>query len=280
MIGMNSLGKNGRIGNQLFQYAGLLGIAKNRGFDYCIPDHSRALTFEDSSGRSQYHQLQKCFKLSHLDNRYGYIDGDMVELNQHHFCKELFDECPDNVSLHGHFESYLYFQNVHKELKKDLEFHDDIKEESEKFHKENNLNSPVSIVVRRGDFLLYADCHPVCNSDYYQTCINCFEKDRQYVIISDDIEWCKKQEIFSGNNFYFVDKTPNKIMKAHYDMCVSSLCHDFIISNSTFAWWIAWLSSNMNKKVYMPDPWFGPSYSQFITDGYYPDYSLKIGRKI
>lgn len=27
-IGMNNLGNNGRIGNQLFQYAGLVGIRK------------------------------------------------------------------------------------------------------------------------------------------------------------------------------------------------------------------------------------------------------------
>jgi hypothetical protein len=280
MIGMNSLGKNGRIGNQLFQYAALIGIAKNRGFDFCIPDHSQIKVFEDSSGRSEYHQLQKCFKLSYLNGRYGYIDGDIVELNQHHFCKELFDECPDNVTLHGHFESYKYFENVRQELKKDLEFHENIKEESEKFHKKNNLKNPVAIIIRRGDFLLYPNCHPVCDSQYYEKCMNHFENDRQYVIISDDIEWCKNQNIFSGNNFYFVDKTPNKLMKAHYDMCIGSICDHFIISNSTFAWWISWLGSNQNKQVYMPDPWFGATYNEWITDGYYSTYSIKIGRKI
>ena len=31
MIGMNNLGQKGRLGNQLFQYAALVGIAKNRG---------------------------------------------------------------------------------------------------------------------------------------------------------------------------------------------------------------------------------------------------------
>ena len=37
MIGMNQLGQKGRLGNQMFQYAALVGIAKNRGFDFCIP---------------------------------------------------------------------------------------------------------------------------------------------------------------------------------------------------------------------------------------------------
>lgn len=277
---MNSLGKNGRLGNQLFQYAALVGIAKNRGFEFCIPDHSKVDFFEESNGRSYHHQLQKCFKMSHLNERFGFIDGDIVELNQHHFCQELFDECPDNITLHGHFESFEYFKNVSCELKEDFHFHDEILEKSISFHKKNNLINPVSITVRRGDFLLYPDCHPVCDKEYYENCIDKLGKTRQYVIISDDIEWCKNQEIFSGNNFYFIDHVPSNIMKAHYDMCLSSLCDDFIISNSTFSWWIAWLGKNKDKKVYMPIPWFGSTYSEWITDGYYPEYSIKVQRKI
>jgi hypothetical protein len=283
MIGMNSLGKNGRLGNQMFQYAALVGIAKNRNFDYCIPDHTRynlREEFEDSTGRSKYHQLHKVFKLSNLNGRYGEIDGDIVEVHQHHFCRELFDECPDQVTLYGHFESYHYFQNAVEELKHDFEFLDDLLEESSKFHTQNNLNSPVSICVRRGDFLLFPDCHPVCSEEYYNYCIQSIGKDRQYVIVSDDIEWCKSQEIFKGNNFYFVDNIPSNFLKSSYDMCVSSLCDDFIISNSTFSWWISWLGSNKNKTVYTPDPWFGNQYKDFNTEGYYPEYTVKVKRSI
>ena len=39
MIGFNYLGKMGQLGNQMFQYASLRGIANNRGFDFCIPYH-------------------------------------------------------------------------------------------------------------------------------------------------------------------------------------------------------------------------------------------------
>ena len=44
MIGYNRLGSNGRLGNQMFQYAALRGIAANRGYDFIVPpkdyDHS------------------------------------------------------------------------------------------------------------------------------------------------------------------------------------------------------------------------------------------------
>ena len=37
MIGFNALGYLGRLGNQMFQFAALKGIARNRGFNYCFP---------------------------------------------------------------------------------------------------------------------------------------------------------------------------------------------------------------------------------------------------
>ena len=37
MIGHNHLGKNGRFGNQMFQYAATRGIAAKHNYDWCIP---------------------------------------------------------------------------------------------------------------------------------------------------------------------------------------------------------------------------------------------------
>jgi hypothetical protein len=37
MIGYNHLGRNGRLGNQMFQYASLRGIAAKHGYDWCVP---------------------------------------------------------------------------------------------------------------------------------------------------------------------------------------------------------------------------------------------------
>ncbi len=37
MISFNNLGNLGRLANQMFQYASLKGIARNRGYDFAIP---------------------------------------------------------------------------------------------------------------------------------------------------------------------------------------------------------------------------------------------------
>ena len=43
MLGFNALGRMGRLGNQMFQYAALKGIARNIGADVIIPYHQDAV---------------------------------------------------------------------------------------------------------------------------------------------------------------------------------------------------------------------------------------------
>ena len=278
---MNRLGNKGRLGNQMFQYASLVGIAKHLNYDHCIPNHSNVDFFHQNINGTTVtvnHQLQHLFKLNHLNGRFGIVDGYEIDVHQHEFCEELFNECPDNSTLYGHFESYKYFQNAENEVRSDYTFKDDLLEVSKKFHEDNKLNLPVCITVRRGDFIKFQDHHSPCTEEYYFDCIKTLGVDRQYLIVSDDIEWCKK--IFIGSNYSFVDIEKEEIRKAHLDMCIGSLCSDFIIANSTFSWWIAFLGIGKNKKVFMPDPWFGYLLKDLDPSGYYPPGTNIVKRNI
>lgn len=269
MIGMNDLGKNGRIGNQMFQCAGLFGIAKHRGFDYCIPDHSG---YKDYGGY-HCHELQGYFKMENFEGRYGYVDGDIVQLEQYHFCENLFNECPDNCTLVGYFESEKYFKHVENDIRKNYQFNDFIIEKCFTYGESYLKDNPVGLVVRRGDFILYQNRHRLCDIEYYKTALDYF-KNRTILVFSDDIDWCKRQEIFINKNIFFID-TSMGIYKGHFDLCLLSMCSDFVIANSTFAWWGSWLSSNKDKKVISPQKWFGPELEHLITkDLYLPDWIL------
>lgn len=104
---------------------------------------------------------------------------------------------------------------------------------------------------------------------YYNKAIDFLGRDKKYLIISDDIDWCKRN--FKGANFYFVDDEDPII-----DLYIQTLCDNNIISNSTFSWWGAWLNPNKDKVVVCPDPWFGKSYSNYSTQDLIPEEWVQI----
>ena len=56
-----------------------------------------------------------------------------------------------------------------------------------------------------------------------------------------------------------------------YDLCLMSMCSDFIIANSSFSWWGAWLIDNPEKKVIAPKKWFGKQYDHYHMDDLIPE---------
>jgi len=39
-------------------------------------------------------------------------------------------------------------------------------------------------------------------------------------------------------------------------MLLLSGCTHFVLSNSTFGWWAAWLSGAPGKNIIVPEPWY------------------------
>ena len=116
MIGFNHLGNLGRLGNQMFEFAALRGIASKHGYGICIPAASH-------KGIENY-SLHQCFKLEHIP--VGFIEGENYAVESHfHFDENLFDNCSDEVSLYGFFQSEKYFQHISDELRNDFVFHDE-----------------------------------------------------------------------------------------------------------------------------------------------------------
>ena len=89
-IGFNHLGKLGRLGNQMFQYAALRGIAAQRGFDFQIPTSN----FQDEWND---HQLFEAFKLKNL-TKIDFCKGPNVHEAHFHFDKNLFILCLMNTT--------------------------------------------------------------------------------------------------------------------------------------------------------------------------------------
>ena len=81
MLGFNSLGRQGRLCNQMFQYAAVKGISKKIGTDFCIPNHTEAVN--DGIGNMLRTELFDSFD---LECNVGLLNnGHAPIVNERHF---------------------------------------------------------------------------------------------------------------------------------------------------------------------------------------------------
>ena len=284
MLAFNHLGNLGRLGNQMFEYAALRGIAAVHGYDWCIPPYN-AQSIENYS-------LHYCFKMEDVDpNHLGMLGTGAFHQERHfHYDDHLVNGCPDNVSLHGFFQSEKYFKNVEDVIRKEYTFHDEHLEPCLAIMDEYKDQEPIMLHVRRGDPNLtdprgfkwaYTQCssqHPPQTVDYYERALAEFDDNQPVFVFSDSVDWVKEQEFFSGDRFLIsepVDKYADGSFTPYADLCLMSLCSHAIIANSSMSWWGAWLQANSNKKVIAPKNWFGPAYAdKDTTDLYCPDWII------
>ena len=277
-LGFNHLGNLGRLGNQMFEFATLRGIAAYHGYKICIPP-------EDHEGIENY-SLHKCFKLDHIPT--GFAPEKYVQEPHFHFSEKLFYNCPDNVSLYGFFQTEKYFVDIANTIRKDYTFHDDIMKPCKEFIDQFDGSEPIMLHVRRGDANLtdprgfkwsYTQCshqHPPQTIEYYDRALSHFDEDQPVIVFSDSPEWVKEQDFFEDDRF-MISEPQEKYDDGSYtpytDLCLMSLCSHAIIANSSMSWWGAWLQSNPNKKVVAPANWYGPAYAdKDLSDLYCKDW--------
>lgn len=103
----------------------------------------------------------------------------------------------------------------------------------------------VSVHVRRGDYVnndFYVD---LFKDGYYERAMAEFPGEK-FMVFSDDIEWCKKQDIFKDCEFSD-EKDEVK------DMNKMIACKAHIICNSSYSWWAAYISG---KRTIAPKKWY------------------------
>ena len=257
-VAFNHLGKLGQLGNQMFQYAAAKGVASKLDVPFMIPNHRQV--FDDGIGNRYTILLFDAFKLTSASLLGTLRTENYVQENGFTFNKDLFKiDKTENCSLYGFFQTEKYFKHIEKQIRKDFTFKDEIKDECDDLIKQ--FTNPIALHIRRGDFIWNNKNHPPLGLDYYESALKLFDSDREVIIFSDDTEWCKDQELFADDRFAVAEGGDQ-----FYDMCLMSLCDDFIIANSTFSWWGAWLGNR--GKVVAPKQWFGEALDHDTKDLY------------
>lgn len=164
-----------------------------------------------------------------------------------------------NLQLNGYWQTPKYFNDFERIIRLDFQFKDKVEDSDNKSIREmynliKNTNS-VMINVRRADYL-NSNFHGVMGNDFIMNGVEIIKskvENPHFFIFSDDIEWCK--ENIKLDNMTLVDHN-YKGHKFGYYLQLMSTCKHFIIPNSTFAWWGAWLNNNPDKIVIAPKQWF------------------------
>lgn len=273
MLCFPKIGDYGYLGNAMFQYAALLGIADKHGFT-CKYD------FEKVGSMTTLHNVFNLTKAEHMNvtEQIHSIRGIWKEPN-FHFCTETFpmedgseqeeniNRLKDNRGLFGYFQSEKYFKHIESDIRSEFKFSDEVEEECSSKMKQiremTNGNTLLSVHIRLGDYkMLEHVFHPLVKTTYYQDALNALglngeqiigeKKDTTLVVFSNEIELCK--QLFPAPGCVFIEGgSPEQ------DMCLMSKCDNHIIANSSFSWWGAWLNESKDKKVIAPKNWFIPN---------------------
>jgi hypothetical protein len=255
MISFNNLSNLGRLGNQMFQYAALKGIAKNRGLDFCIPPPELSGKIDENVRNSDCN-IYRIFNLS--PSAIQITQNEQWRERTFNFDQDLFDNCPNNVDLVGYFQNERYFKNIENEIRREFSFSTETLELCQDFIKNQEY---ISLHIRHGDYIRNPN-HPIQPIEYYQRSLEFFDPNLKVIIFSDDFSWCKNQSFFDKTRFLISENNPTEI-----DLCLQSMCSYHIISNSSFSWWGSYLAKS--KGTIAPKLWFSGSLVNNDTSGLY-----------
>jgi hypothetical protein len=237
MITFSKLGKHGNLGNQLFQIASLIGIGKTFNHDVVIPEWQYKNYFE---------------ALPPTQN----IQSKLVEEKTFNYNLQQFNELSNNgnYDLLGWLQSEKYWKDATIFRLKDCE----------------KLETPtIGISVRRGDYVDNPN-YTLLQINYYLNALLRFNlSEFNILVFSDDIQYCKIH--FSClNNVQFAQGN------AIEQLTLISKCHSFIIANSTFSWWGAYLGQGTTIR---PNCLFdGDLLANDISD-FYPETWISQGHE-
>jgi Glycosyl transferase family 11 len=233
-----SLGVNGRLGNQLFQIAGTLGVAHAE----------RAKAHFPSWAYESYFLVPQDF--------FGDVPIDATDLGRDYL---------QDISLFANFET-----TVHEYLSFSEHAHRNAAETLPQFAESGGVHR-TAIHIRRGDYLKTGNFFPTCPIHYFESCMDEVRQkfpDTQFLVFTDDPEWSHGH--FDGlENIHIVsEQVANTVEREMSEFVVMTSCDSFIISNSTFSWWAAFLSQS--DHVFVPSRWYNEELSHLDATKFLP----------
>jgi hypothetical protein len=261
-----------RLGNKLFFYSFLIGVAKKYNKKIVLPEYFlwKYLKYPPLISNNIGD-----VKFTLPDDEYNSkIIDDFFKINNNNF-----------IDVRPTSQTERVFENNKNDVYELLTFKDEI---IEKIKEKNNhlFDKPtIGISIRLGSDMTNNSCFYKIPNDWYINSLNKYFSDWRenynVVIFSDNINLSK--EIFKDYDFKYADHNDSHNFIFGVDnsesginhLILGSLMNNFIISQSTFSWWQAWLvknnPNNVNGKIIHSGRNFDGEFLRlFKNKDYYP----------
>lgn len=263
----------GGLGNQLFTYATAYALAK-RNKTQLVLDEQIYQTFY-SLRNCQLHEfnieaqsvlIKRSIGHNKITNKVYNAYHDLLLRKKYHVhlveeikqfeCQEFDINSNENYYLKGYWQNYRYFDAYRSDLMRQINPKIISKDARELIERAKECK-PTALHIRRGDYKTFQG-GKCLGMEYYSDAIDLItqktRRDNLIWIFTDDIEFCKEQFgtrkdiVYIGEQAKLSDVDEFNVMKH---------CENFILANSSFSWWAAYLCNCKNKKVVAPvvDMW-------------------------
>lgn len=270
----------GGLGNQLFQYSYAFALQKANP-DYKIIVDAKEYSkyywpfqldeYEFDNTEIYYDKKFKCdfsMKVFHVYQRlYSALKNHTYNTSKRlikkgklytgTFSPEIRKYGGRDIYMYGYFQDAGLLTPIREELAQAIKLknvNDTVKSYIEKM-KEEAVS--VSIRVARREEIENGEKFIYDGADYYKKCLNAIKQKRgkvQPVIFSNNIDLIKEEKWFDdvADDILYVENC-----SATEQLELMTHCRDFIMANSTFSWWGAFLgSTGKDSIIYSPRIWY------------------------
>ena len=263
----------GGLGNQLFCYAAArrlallndaeLGIDDVSGFAYDIVykqryqlDHFSIPCRKATAAERMepFSRLRRYLKRSY-NRRRPFDERSYIQQEGIGYDPRLLQVKPrGTVYLEGYWQSEDYFKDVEETIRKDLRIIPPTDADNQRMAEEIRSSNSVAVHVRWFDAPENEISSHNASEAYYRRSVAEIERHvnkPHYFLFSDDPAAAKGLLDIPDRRVTYVDHNQGD-QGVYADLWLMTHCKHFIIANSTFSWWGAWLAEPDSKVVIAP----------------------------
>jgi Glycosyl transferase family 11 len=164
-----------------------------------------------------------------------------------------------DVFLDGYWQSYRYFDSIADDVRDAFHATNPRSGAAKELLARIADENAIAVHVRRGDYAANPKLtrkFGLLSREYYHQATALIGRNTgefDAYVFSDDIDWCRGNlALRAARSVAYVSGTDG----VHEDMLLMTRCRHHVIANSSFSWWGAWLANHPDKIVVAPARWF------------------------